>query len=187
MQAYTHTDGRALFASGSPFPDFHGFGKVTIVWVFYFGWSLIDWLQTYKPGQGNNAYIFPGASLAIIAAGENISLLKTFRWKYLSFTCSDRKGLHVMMPDLLSCIFCLWISLSLSSRHSPHLWRCVPLFGRSSCRYGHWRRSRSRQVQILLQQSTSQAEAGGSTLLYPVSLLIGGQWSIQRSSSWATN
>merc|ERR1719470_737385 len=50
-QAYVHSDGRAVFASGSPFPTYKGFGK------------------TYEPGQGNNAYIFPGASLAVIAAG----------------------------------------------------------------------------------------------------------------------
>merc|ERR1712106_385681 len=49
--AYVHSEGRAVFASGSPFPTYKGFGK------------------TYEPGQGNNAYIFSGASLGVICTG----------------------------------------------------------------------------------------------------------------------
>merc|ERR1712096_367965 len=45
----TLTDG--LYSPGSPFPTYKGFGK------------------TYEPGQGNNAYIFPGASLGVICTG----------------------------------------------------------------------------------------------------------------------
>lgn len=51
--AVTHTDGRCLFASGSPFPSMS------------FTNSAGE-CHTYYPGQGNNMYVFPGIGLGSI-------------------------------------------------------------------------------------------------------------------------
>eukprot|EP00281_Chroomonas_sp_CCMP1168_P021511 CAMPEP_0206232478 /NCGR_PEP_ID=MMETSP0047_2-20121206/11437_1 /ASSEMBLY_ACC=CAM_ASM_000192 /TAXON_ID=195065 /ORGANISM="Chroomonas mesostigmatica_cf, Strain CCMP1168" /LENGTH=647 /DNA_ID=CAMNT_0053656217 /DNA_START=11 /DNA_END=1954 /DNA_ORIENTATION=+ len=84
-QAYTWSDGRAIFASGSPMEGVEVNGKKLV------------------PGQGNNAYIFPGLGLAAIAAGAKTIDDKCFlvAAKSLAMQVSEeRLAQGTLYPDL---------------------------------------------------------------------------------------
>ncbi len=81
-QAYKWSKGRAIFASGSPYPPFEYEGK------------------TYLPGQGNNAYIFPGVGLGVIASGASRVTEEMF------FAAAKALACEVSDPDLeAGCIY----------------------------------------------------------------------------------
>ena len=50
-EAYSNSEGRAIFASGSPFPPYLGFGR------------------ELHSSQSNNAYVYPGICLGVLSAG----------------------------------------------------------------------------------------------------------------------
>ncbi|CAL8084845.1 unnamed protein product [Calicophoron daubneyi] len=61
-QAYKCTEGRCVFASGSPFP------QVTLTPQNCPG---LDRTVTFQPGQANNSYVFPGIGLGIVSGQLN--------------------------------------------------------------------------------------------------------------------
>jgi malate dehydrogenase (oxaloacetate-decarboxylating)(NADP+) len=94
-QAYSWSEGRAIFASGSPFDP-----------VEYEGRTLV-------PGQGNNSYIFPGVGLGVVATGARRVTDEMFR--------AAARTLALQTRDADLATGCLYPSLSRIREVSAHI------------------------------------------------------------------
>lgn len=84
-QVYQWTDGRAIFASGSPFDPVTLNGKV------------------YSPGQCNNMFIFPGIGLgAVVCGARTISENTVYKASLALVECltADERAKGAIFPDI---------------------------------------------------------------------------------------
>jgi malate dehydrogenase (oxaloacetate-decarboxylating) len=85
-QLMTWTDGRALIGAGSPFPPLQWKGR------------------TSKVNQTNNAYIFPGVGLGVLASGarritDAMFMVAGKKVAEMSPTVADKEGM--LLPPLI--------------------------------------------------------------------------------------
>ncbi len=103
-EAYGWSDGRAIFASGSPFDDVTINGEI------------------HRPGQGNNSYIFPGVGLGMIACrGKTIpeSVFLTAAHALAETVGQDDLEVHSIYPQITEI---REVSLNIASAVAAHAW-----------------------------------------------------------------